>query len=120
MVCLGAQVHQEPPHEVGEGVGAEQDGVRDVGQNIDQEVLSWVTVVRGKGNRGRPLVVDLKYIMENWWAVINYRKIGLFVSYFYNLTLTTKARSQKGLAINAFQQISSSILLMPHIFSYFI
>ena len=66
MVCLGAQVHQEPPHEVGEGVGAEQDGVWDVGKNIDQKVLSWVTVVRGQGDRGRPLVVDLKYIIASW------------------------------------------------------
>ena len=60
MVGLRAQVDQQPPHEVGEGVGAEQEGVGDVGQHIDQQVLSGVTVVRGQGDGGCPLVVNLK------------------------------------------------------------
>lgn len=98
VVCLGAKVDQEPPHEVGEGVGAEQDGVRDVGQNIDQEVLSWVTVVRRQGDRGRPLVVDLKYVMAIKWDNL----FSIF-SIFTTTTrpLTTRARSKKRLAIKA-------------------
>ena len=45
MVCLGAKVDEEPPHEVGEGVRAKQESVGDVRQHIDQQVLSRVTVV---------------------------------------------------------------------------
>ena len=61
VVGLGSQVDQEPPHEVGEGVRAEQEGVGDVGQHIDQQVLRRVTVVRGQGDGGSPLVVNLIY-----------------------------------------------------------
>ena len=60
VICLGAKVDQEPPHEVGEGVRAKQESVGDVRQHIDQQVLSRVTVVRGQGDRGCPLVVNLK------------------------------------------------------------
>lgn len=60
VICLGAKVDQEPPHEVGEGVRAKQESVGDVRQHIDQQVLSRVAVVRGQGDRGCPLVVNLK------------------------------------------------------------
>ena len=55
MVGLRAEVDEDPPEEVGEGVRAEDDGVGEVGQHVDQEVLQRVAVVRGQGDRGSPL-----------------------------------------------------------------
>ena len=55
MVGLRAEVDEDPPEEVGEGVRAEDDGVGEVGQHVDQEVLQRVAVVRGQGDRGGPL-----------------------------------------------------------------
>ena len=61
MVGLRAEVDQDPPEEVGEGVRAEDDGVGEVGQHVDQEVLQRVAVVRGQGDRGGPLRDTLEY-----------------------------------------------------------
>ena len=65
MVGLRAEVDEDPPEEVGEGVRAEDDGVGEVGQHVDQEVLQGVTVVRGQGNGGRPLMVNLNSYLTN-------------------------------------------------------
>ena len=55
MVGRRAEVDEDPPEKVGEGVRAEDDGVGEVGQHVDQEVLQWVAVVRGQCDRGGPL-----------------------------------------------------------------
>ena len=59
MVGLRPEVAQYPPDQVGEGVGAEDESVGNVWEDIDQEVLQRMAVVRGQCEGSSPLVVDL-------------------------------------------------------------
>ena len=59
VISLRAKVDNDPPHQIREWIHAEDEGVGDVGENIDKQMFQRMTVVRGESYWSSPLMMNL-------------------------------------------------------------